>query len=93
MSKATKIKRTETETEKESEWRILISDKSAIIGKKIKDIESVHNIKISRLDNFNDRLSSFFAKKPPHNRIIRTEDSLTVVGKFATVRKFSKVAW
>ena len=80
------------ETE-ETKWRILIGPKSPIVGKNIKNIEDKYGIKISELDNFSDRLLSFFAKKPPHNRIVKTEESITVIGKFETVRKFSKVAW
>ncbi|MBU4348214.1 TrkA C-terminal domain-containing protein [Patescibacteria group bacterium] len=77
----------------ETEWSMLVNENSVIVGKKIKNIEDEYGVKISELDNFNDRLLSFFAKKPPHNRIVKESDSIAVVGEFKKCRKFSKVVW
>lgn len=74
----------------QKEVRIEIGD--AITGKKIREVENEYGIKIVQLENYRDRILPFSWERLPHNRIIRTADTLTVSGKKTKIDKFCKVA-
>lgn len=71
---------------------MIVETESSIIGEKIKAVEEKHNIKIIQLENFDDRICPFSWQWPPHNRIIKDGDILTVFGDEQRVREFRQTA-
>jgi Trk K+ transport system NAD-binding subunit len=67
-----------------------IEAKGEIVGKKINQIQKKYGIKVLQLENLEDRIIPFCWERPPHNRIVKEEDTLTILGKQNLIEKLYK---